>query len=478
MNDSLFLLVENPTGDRSTISLEPDAYLFAGSGSGCHVPLCGTNISPIHCMIWMESDDTVHVQDKDTTGQTMMNGKPIKTAPMVLGDELTIGEYRLSLTTNEVTVNATSFIQEPPSQECADVATATDTWSTNNEAAEPMSNESVYEPEEVMPEPAAELETQEDTAFAPPSPAPSPENEGWDFDFAPEEDTWDAMEGESNCQENEVQMLRMEVEQLRFELAERDAQMTQMDQPVDCDHEESHAPETEKLVMRLEELLDELQGSDDRVQQLEELLRLSDTATEAEKQERQQLENWVGEIEDRVSQRESESVAELERANQQLQFSQKRIQDLETRIDKVLNSSDHVDSGAVKEFQQQLQRAQAQYQQVNEENLQLKSQLEEQQRAVRAEEEFETLQQKLLEMEVNTSRERAEMARQRAELEKLRHELEESSKSRTDLEDSNSRVRAMRLHLREVHEQEQKEKKERSLGARISRLLSRTSRKK
>ena len=55
--------------------------------------------------------------------------------------------------------------------------------------------------------------------------------------------------------------------------------------------------ETERLVVRLEELLEELKLSDERTKTLEDLLRLCEEANLAEKEERLQVEKWLSEVE-------------------------------------------------------------------------------------------------------------------------------------------------------------------------------------
>ena len=453
MKTMLYLLSENPEGDRSTVPIQPEDCLFAGSGSGCHVKLSGDNIAAIHCVFWMDLDGSVHVQDRGKTNKTTLNGQPFDVAVFSEGDEILIGNCRLSI--------STAATAEP------EVAVPVETTNWENHDLLSPANEV----QDCPPETVVELDTPNEVDAPTISSALPALDEGWHFEEDEEEDTLISFENESNFHENE--MLRMEVEQLRSELAQRDAQSPLNNGSQEND--EALSPQaTERLVLRLEELLDELQSSDDRIHKLEELLRLSDSATQAEQQERKQLESWVAGIEDRVCQKEAESVAELEHANQQLQIANTRIRDLETRLEKVINSGNHQDTTAVKEFQQQLERAQTQYQQVMDENAQLKSQLEEQRAPGRSQAEFEALEEKLMQLEVAKSRERAEMARQRAEMERMVHQLESNSKSQIKLQDADTRVRAMQLHLRELHDQEQQEKKERSLGTRISQLFSRT----
>ena len=52
--------------------------------------------------------------------------------------------------------------------------------------------------------------------------------------------------------------------------------------------------EVEKLVVRLEELLAELDGKDEHIQVLQDLVLASETANQAEQEEREQLTKWLG----------------------------------------------------------------------------------------------------------------------------------------------------------------------------------------
>ena len=105
--------------------------------------------------------------------------------------------------------------------------------------------------------------------------------------------------------------------------------------------------ESLRLENRLEELLQELQSTDQRVRGMEELLRVSDQATQAEQEERSHLERWVTEIERRVANREAESLAEVQRISTRFEEAKQRLELTELQLKKViqLKSNDTGDSG-------------------------------------------------------------------------------------------------------------------------------------
>ena len=92
--------------------------------------------------------------------------------------------------------------------------------------------------------------------------------------------------------------------------------------------------------------------------------------------------------------------------------------------------------------------------------------------------EIQRLEQKLLQLELVTSRDRADIARGRADLKRTQDDLELQMREPAEMSDTETRLVAMRQHLRERYESEKaerEEKRNRSLGSRISRLLKSVS---
>ena len=100
-------------------------------------------------------------------------------------------------------------------------------------------------------------------------------------------------------------------------------------------------------------------------------------------------------------------------------------------------------------------------------------------RSASAQEELQQMEQKLMQVQVDASRENAEIFRQRAQLERLKDELQQKLNPPRELGEADTRIRVMRQHLKEIHEQEKierDERKQRSLGGRIANLLNRVGR--
>jgi hypothetical protein len=459
------LLITHANGRTSRFDLSANVSYLAGSSGNCRIALSGDGVNPIHCRIWLDENCQLRVQDWNTGDRTRLNGQPIEEAVLNQGDELEIGDYRIAIvlsTTPAIPGEPARTFENAASPESAfDELTPAD--ETEGSAAPPAAanaSEFVYELELDSDE---EFEDQQQFDF-PGDAAPQPVVAGFEPVGADEEVEW----------------LRMEVEQLRIELAERDALVQQLGNPGDpTEPEFDEDSENLSLVNRLEELLDELQSSDVRVRGLEDLLQASDEATRAEQEERLQLESWVTEIEQRVAQREAEATAELSRVMDRLKEAQARNQQADAHLEQALaaNANAFSDSSnqIIKKLRSQLSDFRQRLEAAEKENDELRN-TDRQQSADSATAKIQQLEEKLLQQQVEFSRERAELARKRVQLERLRDELEQKYKSNQKMDDADSRVMAMRQHLRDIHEEEKlerEERKQRGLGGRIARLLNR-----
>ncbi|MEL7497476.1 MAG: FHA domain-containing protein [Planctomycetota bacterium] len=597
-DDPAYLIISHKAGSPFTFNLDRGASVFVGSGSNCRLILESPNIQAIHCMIWMDENKRLKVQDWNT-GQTVLNNVNLDTeAEFKCGDILMIADYRiipvldrefhlgiasellaqtegwsesrssdqpptapvvepvhvtpeenfeypslesLEQADNSIDELSASMLQSYAATESAPPVSAPPILATPSDAdttkpAEPMDSP---EPQNV---PSSAATANEEVAFTgapdlheslepvdvpkdltPSADPPSPEfaadqskpstiqSSGFtydvDADLNEEQDNGSATEFNENSfaaggfkeefsidvhadissdEDDETTMLRMELEQLRFEIAERDSQIASLKDQREVETTELlDDQQTLKLVSRLEELLDELKHSDERVGNLEELLRRSDEATQAEQEERRQLESWVGEIEQRISSRESEYEAEIEGLQVRLKRTQEQIQESETQFKKLLQSRASGDQGAqlsdesrelIQACRGQIEDLRAKLEQATEQNTKLQAQVTACGDHGESSETVKQLQDKLVALQVEGSRERAEMARKHAELERIRDELEERLNNAKVIGKSDSRIKAMREHLREIHEQEQIQKEEsrkNSLGGRIANLLSR-----
>ncbi len=150
---------------------------------------------------------------------------------------------------------------------------------------------------------------------------------------------------------------------------------------------------------------------------LEEFLRASDEANQAEQEERRQLESWVAEIEQRVSAREAESAAEISRLQGRNKEAQDQLRRAEAQIRKMAQPASNDSSvqpashEAIQGLRQQNEEMSRQLQVLNEDNEALRKQISDQP-GFGTSEEVRRLEQKLAQLELDASRERADLARQ------------------------------------------------------------------
>lgn len=434
------LTAEREDGQRTTYHLASGRSVLVGTSKDCGLRLQGQGLSPCHCLISFE-EDKLWVQDWASTSGTLVNGKPIDAKVSVEpADRLEIGEYRILAEHSSASASASaSWSPSVASEAMGD--------------AERDSREDVQVSEEV----AIWAQAERLDVIEPPA----------------ERYSASALENESFDQET-IALLREEVEALQGLLAERDAQLAELtaaaaDSVAIC-NVENDEEDAAVLLTRMEALLEEAACGDERVVMLEEMLRASEEANQAEQEERQQLEAWVGDIERRIIQRDDVRNAETEALRGRLEEAlaerdrvQRQLQDAASRGD------------AAKRYEETLDRLQRQ-------NKGLQDKLAEM-AAERA-----TL---IKQLECSSHRhdeamreERAAIAQERAIVSRLRCELankvadlERSPRpSSKAADEAATRLQALREHLREIHDEEQHEHRNQddgTLTSRISRLWKR-----
>lgn len=275
-----------------------------------------------------------------------------------------------------------------------------------------------------------------------------------------------------------LDILRDEVAQLQRELADRDARISDLNQLVDTIGPQDRTadeptPDTLALVTRLEELLDELEHKDKREASLEGQLRAAEEAGRAEQEERRQIEAWLSEIEERVGQREAEWKAASESLHQRLdEVTAERDRAEQTLADVAAGrGTAALPNELPAELRQQIAKLQQKLSDKEQECAALKGRLSGLEAEPGVESQKNELDRLLREERLQIERERVELSRRRAELE---HERRLPTRAPNDVD---QRVQVLREHLKEAHErelqQQQKERQEHSLTARISRLWKR-----
>ena len=259
-------------------------------------------------------------------------------------------------------------------------------------------------------------------------------------------------------QEEMLELLRAEILDLQTALADRDHDHTA--QVVDSDfdrNDQLSKPDAEKLVTRLEQLLQELQQRDDQIATLTDLLEATEAANRAEQEERSQIDSWLHDIEQRCGDREQEWRSQQAK----LQGELNSVAEERDQAQAALN----VDSSSVKlEAAQNVMRSLRETAETQREKLNA------------AEQEISRLRRELEAAVQGPPREeRMQLAEERSEIARLRQELEHERQRKQNpaANDDNLKLKALRQHLNEIHEQEKKEREERRLSSRIARLWNR-----
>ncbi|MDV6028591.1 MAG: FHA domain-containing protein [Phycisphaera sp. RhM] len=509
-------------------ALEEGRSVFVGSGNSCGIKVSGEDVAEIHCLVDVD-DDVVSIQDWASKAGTKINGTTIddKTAIQV-GDSIVVGSVNLELVggpsgqsqaarqnaldlaakaaqeareesvgmedlgyedlqDDVTTVAEPTPAARPPIGRLSDALAET----VAETVAEPISAHDTH----VAEEPATDTSdlvapsVQQPEASAEHTPDEPESDEAVIVDdftsnhLTAEDLDWDPSTFDDDQVDAEiVQLLKSEIEDLRIQLAERDEQLAAMEGLGAEDGERATSNQSrcidqdfgsDELVGRVDDLLAELAEHDERVSMLQELLQTAEIQNQAEREERSCLENWVGEIEQRIGERESEWKAEQDALRDRLNAaSQERDQ-----------------------FQQQLHTAAKRYgqapvvdvapdetlQKLQKQNAELQAALEESQKqCVSLNRQIERMQneepESLQELRAELAQEKASVSRMRFQLSKQLQEIDgdAATKEHPDREFS-YKLQALRQHLREIHEEEkvEREQKGESLLGRISNLWKR-----
>jgi len=464
-----YLIVSAGAQELSVVPLTVGVSVFVGSGADCRIQLPGESSQEIQCVLLLKEDNVLTIRDQNT-GTTFLNDHCLSDEAQVRsGDVVTVGRCRLT--------------------------PVLDVEFHDGFAIELLSESGVYSADGVAGNTDLEIDSLDgtDSAFSFDAgyglsrrrPKRAETSFKYDFDADLKEDLVEdnrlAYKSPASGASLDSNSMSAEIEQLRFEIADRDAQILALSQQVAAADQSSTVDESDtlKLVSRLEELLEELKLSDDRVQGLEELLRVSEHATMAEREERLQINTWLNEIEKRIGQREAELEAEIDSLTRQVQNAKQNADVIQTQFESmsVVSSGSEEKNDALAALNEQVQELRSSLQEANEKNRELikRSVVSEQNIDFRTK--MHEAQDELAKFRLEASKERAEMARRHAELESIRDELEiRANKPARNFDESVTRMRALREHLKDIHAEEMAAKakeKSNSLGGRIASLLTR-----
>ncbi|MEL6106625.1 MAG: FHA domain-containing protein [Planctomycetota bacterium] len=308
----------------------------------------------------------------------------------------------------------------------------------------------------------------------------------WDTDFSSNQLTAEDLDWDPSTIEDEdvdpeiVQLLKAEIEDLRIQLAERDEQLAALEglesapMPEDSPGTSEEAGfGSQELVQRVEDLLAELAEHDERVATMQEMLQAAEMQNEAQTEERNCLETWLSEIEQRIGERESEWQAEqdalrdrLEQVSEERDRAQQHLHAATQRYGEV-DASEVVPDETLQRLQKMNGELQAELERVHKENAGLTRQMS---RLENEEpEELQGLRAELAQEKASVSRMRFQLSKQLQDIDTI-----PAPKDQPDKEFA-YKLQTLREHLREIHEEEreEREKKGDSLFGRISSLWKR-----
>lgn len=476
--DRLVCLVIEHAGQVVTYDLKPDSNVIVGSDDRCGLRVFSGSVSPRHCMIRQMAGEII-ILDWFSESGTFVNGQRITEETTIQStDQVLIGECELRLVIRDAQV---APISHPVDQEtivsvqhsavydgAADnaesspVSTADDNEvSTGDEVDHGMIVRLQVELAQAREENAflrQELEAQLETPTHQP-----------------------LLEGELDAAtRDEIETLRAQNRQLQMDLEERDAALMK-----GWDPSEGELPatptitssETEALVERLEQLLDELQSADRRISTLDDLLRSSAEENRAEMEERAQLENWVGEIEKRIGEREEDWAAE--RASLEAKIAELKSRPVMPEMPAHAADAKSPANAAeriVLEWRRKYEIALEQLEAAHRETGQLKKTLAAHAADTNMADRIRELESTQRQKDVELSQERATVARMRAEIDRMRVDADRMPRTMSKANETDIRIQAFRAHLKGIHEQEQIEKREhksQGLAARLGKLWQR-----
>ena len=494
---SFSLVVAHENGSRTEHPLQSGCSMFIGSSRNCGIHVPGTDVAAKHCLVDL-NDDVVSIQDWVSPTGTIVNGAAIDSKVAISeSDNVKLGNTTITVQTK----TAPPADVETPSELTADATVG------ENSDAFASEHDLVVEGEDQ--EQASldldfdqSLDTLDSVSELLGSEADSDsdlDSDGWNDEGFDEDAAWNTMPDDDDLDDapspavswsdqaddyetddfaqydqQTVDLLKAEIDDLRSMLADRDLHIQELSADPVPDLDKSAPVDdltTARLQARVDELLVEASEHDERIAILQDLLQVSEVKINAEAEERQALESWLGEIEQRIGERESEWNAELDALKQRVETTTQERDQLQHKLRQVASRFDAADA-----YQDTLDKLQAR-------NAKLQEQFESaRKQCVSLKKHVDHLKNKendaLQEERAVIAKERAAVSRMRFELSRKLNEFESASEQEPqNLADKEValRLQTLRSHLREIHEQEQEERAQKgeSLISRISSLWKR-----
>ena len=215
--------------------------------------------------------------------------------------------------------------------------------------------------------------------------------------------------------------------------------------------------QSQQLLDRLENMLNELQQKDEQVATLTDLLEAAEETNRLERDERGQLNNWLQDIEQRFGSREQEWQAERAELNKQLQLITAERDRAENTV-----KADSA-SGKLQAAQNLLQALRVTADDQRRQLQESEATIAELQHRLKQAQELRPREERIELAEL-----KSEIARQRQEIESLRMQGQRGS-----IDDADLKLRALRQHLNEIHQEEKIRRAELEEQNKLSNRLSR-----
>ncbi len=492
--------------ERATIQqvvMQEGASVMVGSGANCGIRLNSMRISSIHCLLQF-AEGHLMLQDWCSMLGTTVNGARVEEqCELKLGDVIRLGEFAIEVSAPSTTKRSgesradsgfSSVTGNPPPAPtpskdlekpvATNEARRAETEPTTKSPAPPAPT--TVEATVVPAVPASELlaprsdsepnrSTKETASPKPPTPIARPvvavrpsvsDKSSKDRDWDPwSDDTVALLQAELETLQSELRDRDQELRDLKSSLANSDS--TTLDNRLDQE-------QAEALVARLEDLLDELGRSDQRVLALEDLLRAEQERATAEQEERQQMEDWLGGIEQRLSERESEWSAERSILQSRLEQLRSDREQLDRHMQQQAgNDNERAMAQMLQDLRSQLDSLQQRLDSSEQARSRLEQQLETATAKTSEEMARDTVEEAVREERLRLAQERATLSRDRAELARRLAELNDDKRGKGICE-ADERFNALRQTLKETRDKEPETPvRKPSLGARLADLWRR-----
>ncbi len=451
-------------GSTKQFELPEGVAALVGSGSGCHIQIPDATVAERQCLIEFRNEQLL-VHNWNPDSPTRVNGATFDEATEVTSrDVLSFGNYQMNFgrpALSPVAAAAESKAPLPSLKQESAVPSSTDETTATLSSANADSTD-VNETVELTDTETAPLSV--DDRFA-------------DFDETPSAAATPAGKpatavDETSVEDSTISLLHSEIEFLQKELEEREATISEM-----RSHSASRSLEEVAVSAssnRMEDLLFELQMSDERLSNLEHELRILEELQAAEADEKRQIEAWVGDIEARIARREEESEAEIGVLRSRLEReSQERVA-TQNRADATLTAGG--DMQLAEELNRLRQEHEATKQKLDESTdrcRQLEQQVAEHtqsgdEAAIEA-----RIEQALRQERLTIAQERAAISRREHDITARLKEMEthmEMEASHPKTNEIDEKFHVFREHLKELHQQDMADYRPPSMGQRLMKL--------